>query len=58
MLIISALVEVECNYIATQFRGVRAHLLHKSTSLAVTGIRFIVFSQRIYVGVEDQYSGE
>jgi hypothetical protein len=59
LLIISALVAgTEFKYVAAQFRGIKAVLLRMSTSLAVTGIHFIVFSQRIYVGFEDQYSDE
>lgn len=49
MLIIGALVvETEFTCVIVQFHGIKALLRHKSPSLAVTGICFILFIERSY----------
>lgn len=49
LLIIGALVvETEFTCVIVQFHGIKALLRHKSPSLAVTGICFILVSERSY----------
>jgi len=49
LLVISALVlETEFTCVVAQFHGIKALLRHKSPLLTVTGICFILFSERSY----------
>ena len=49
LLIIGALVvETEFTCFVAQFHGIKALLRHKFPSLALTGICFILFSERSY----------